>query len=335
MSKTFDIVRGTTVAAIIDDKQAVSTIVENTYRQHGAGRTTNPNSYFLKFDDRPQDRIIALPSRTQDADGTDIAGIKWISSFPGNVASDLPRASAILVLNSMTDGYPYACLEAAGISAARTAAGAAVTLRALQSSHPLVDGTISIFGAGVIARNVIDYILALDLPVQTVLVCDLHPESAEALLAYVRSRGLEARAVNAAEALQSGVVITATTALAPYISQPPSAGQVYLNVSLRDFTVEALADAQNLVDDVEHCLKAQTSPHLVEQALGSRDFITGTIPELLEGSLQLDPNRGVVVSPFGLGVLDLAVAAWVHSEAVQQEQAISIDGFFASLDRWS
>lgn len=335
MSKTFDLVRGTTVASIIEDKQTVSQIVESTYRQHGAGKTTNPDSYFLKFEDRPQDRIIALPSRIQDSEGEDVAGIKWISSFPGNVASDLPRASAILVLNSMVDGYPYACLEAAGISAARTAAGAAVTLRALQSTHPLTDGTVAIFGAGVIARTIIDYLLALELPVQTVLVCDLHPESAGALVKHIESKGLQARAVEASEALQSGVVITATTAATPYISQPPRAGQVYLNVSLRDFTVEALDGVQNLVDDVDHCLKAQTSPHLAEQAWGSRDFITGTIPELLEGTLTLDPALGVVVSPFGLGVLDLAVAAWVHRRAVAEEEAVSIDGFFASLDRWA
>lgn len=335
MSKTFDLVRGTTVAAIIEDKQAVSAIVESTYRQHGAGRTTNPDSYFLKFADRPDDRIIALPARIQDQGGDDVAGIKWISSFPGNVASDLPRASAILVLNSMADGYPYACLEAAGISAARTAAGAAVTLRALQSSHPLSDGTVSIFGAGVIARTIIDYLIALELPVRTVLVCDPHPASAEALIQHIGAKGLTARAVTADEALESGVVITATTAAVPYISRPPQAGQVYLNVSLRDFTVAALAGVQNLVDDVDHCLKAQTSPHLAEQAWGSRDFITGTIPELLSGDLELDPELGVVVSPFGLGVLDLAVAAWVHRRAVAQQEAVSIDGFFASLDRWA
>ena len=31
--------------------------------------------------------------------------------------------------------------------------------------------------------------------------------------------------------------------------------------------------SSNIVDDVEHCLKAQTSPHLVEQMTGNRDFL--------------------------------------------------------------
>ena len=77
-----------------------------------------------------------------------------------------------------------------------------------------------------------------------------------------------------------------------------------LHVSLRDLAPEVLLASTNLVDDVEHCLKANTSPHLVEQMTGSRDFLLGTLADVMTGRVTVPEGRPVVFSPFGLGVLD-------------------------------
>ena len=98
-------------------------LAEATYRLHSAGDSVNPPSYFLRFPDRPSARIIALPASIGGPLRVD--GLKWISSFPQNVAAGLPRASAVLILNDHDTGYPFACLEASIISATRTAALAA------------------------------------------------------------------------------------------------------------------------------------------------------------------------------------------------------------------
>src|SRR4029079_12006048 len=105
--------------------------------------------------DRPNSRIIALPAHI----GSPIhkSGIKWISSFPDNKASNLARASAVLILNDGTTGYPVACIEASLISAARTAASAALAAEHL-SPNPL-EGTISGAGTGFISRTTIDWLL--------------------------------------------------------------------------------------------------------------------------------------------------------------------------------
>ena len=68
----------------------------------------------------------------------------------------------------------------------------------------------------------------------------------------------------------------------------------------------------NIVDDVEHCLKADASLRLVEQRTGSRDFLAGTVDDVLAGRVSAPADRMVVLSPFGLGVLDLAVGKYVY-----------------------
>src|SRR2546425_12853668 len=54
---------------------------------------------------------------------------------------------------------------------------------------------------------------------------------------------------------------------------------VVLHISLRDLAPEILLRSQNMVDDVEHVMKANTAPHLAEQQTGNRSFVTGTLAE--------------------------------------------------------
>ena len=106
-----------------------------------------------------------------------------------------------------------------------------------------------------------------------------------------------------------------------------------LHVSLRDLAPEILLESVNIVDDVEHCLKADTSPHLVEQRTGSRDFLSGTLDDVLDGRVTVPPDRTVVFSPFGLGVLDLAVGKYVYDGIAGAGELQVVSDFFHELRR--
>src|SRR5215469_14136270 len=89
----FAVISGAQVQRALQGREnQIVELVEATYRLHSAGDSVNPPSYFLRFSDRPSARIIALPASIGGTIRVD--GLKWISSFPENVAAGIPRASA-------------------------------------------------------------------------------------------------------------------------------------------------------------------------------------------------------------------------------------------------
>jgi N-[(2S)-2-amino-2-carboxyethyl]-L-glutamate dehydrogenase len=318
------------------EKQVVE-LVEATYRLHGAGDSVNPPSYFLRFPDRPTARIIALPASI----GGDVRvdGLKWISSFPENVAAGIPRASAVLILNDHDTGYPFACMEASVISATRTAASAAAAADWLSRGRPRPT-RVGFFGVGLIARYIHTFLAGTGWSFDEVGVFDLSPESAAGFRSYLGSTGTAGRVTlhGSPEELIRGsdLVVFATIAGEPHVTDPSWFDHcpLVLHVSLRDLAPEVLLRSVNVVDDVEHCLKANTSPHLVEQLTGNRDFLAGTLAEVMAGQVELPTDRPVVFSPFGLGVLDLAVGKYVYDEVARAGDLHVIDDFFSELRRY-
>ena len=152
----FSVISGSIVNKILQSNYAkVIDLVESAYLAHGEKKTLNPDSYFLKYPDKPEARIIALPAHL----GGDfkISGIKWISSFPKNIERGIPRASAVIILNDYETGYFIACLEGSIISASRTAASA--VLAAQNLIEPKTVDRLGIVGCGLISRYVLNFLL--------------------------------------------------------------------------------------------------------------------------------------------------------------------------------
>lgn len=334
----FSVVPGAAVHRALAPRCAeILDVVEQAYRLHGLARTVNPPSYFLRFPDRPTARIIALPASLGGEHAVD--GIKWISSFPTNLDLGLPRASAMLVLNDPVTGYPYACLESSIISAVRTAASAALAARVLTANRQR-PRRIGFVGCGLIARYLHTYLAALGWDVDAYGVYDLSAEYAESFARQVlapAADGHDPVVHPSVESLikSSDLVVFATTAATPHVLETSwfDHNPVVLHVSLRDLGPDVIQSAVNIVDDIEHVLKADTSVHLTEQLRGDRDFIDGTLYDALTGVLEVPEGRTAIFSPFGLGVLDLAVGGFAYRHAAEAGTAVGIPGFFHDLDR--
>lgn len=329
------ILRGAEVEALLAGRELeLMEVVGRAYLAHGRGESSLPHSTFLRFPNDDLNRIIALPAFL--GDGFGVAGMKWIASFPGNVKKGFARASAVLILNSAATGLPEAILESSLISARRTAASAALAARELR--RDCATPCAGLIGTGVINFETARF-LARALPdLSRILLYDLDGERAGVFAAGLAEllRGL--REVDVAVVgdvreifRECPLIAYATTAVKPHVSDlsdcPP--GATILHISLRDLEPEMILAHDNVVDDVDHVLRAQTSVHLAEQKAGHRGFIRCTLADLLAGTAppKPDESRLTIFSPFGLGILDLAVGQLVRDRALETGQGTIIEGF--------
>jgi 2,3-diaminopropionate biosynthesis protein SbnB len=331
------IINGKTVSDVIrGHRDECIGIVRDAYLAHADGRSVNPDSYFLRFPEKPDCRIIALPAYL--GNGFDVAGLKWIASYPGNIQRGFPRASAVLVLNSYDTGYPFALLESSIISAARTAASAVLAAYWLNGQSRRAH-SLGIVGTGFIARYVYEFLVDTGWAIDEVRLYDTSPLESEKFK-NTTCRLEQHRTVmvvpDVAQLVRAcDLILFTTVASKPHITDRSlfEHKPLVLHVSLRDLAPEILLDSQNVVDDVEHVMKANTSPHLAEQKTGNRDFVTGTLADLMTGRKSVDRSRPIIFSPFGMGILDLAVGKWVYDQAIAAGQDLRLSDFFYEVVR--
>ena len=326
------IINGKTVSDIVRaHRHDCIRIVREAYLAHADGQSVNPDSYFLKFSDKPDCRIIALPAYL--GNNFDVAGLKWIASFPANVQRGFPRASAVLVLNSYETGYPLAILESSIISAARTAASAVLAAHWLSGQSSRAH-SLGIVGTGFIARYVYDFLVDTGWAIEEVRLYDRSPVESEKFRDSV-CRLEQHRTVTVVPDVEQLVracdlIVFTTVTPAPHVFDAAlfEHNPVVLHISLRDLAPEILLKSQNVVDDVEHVMKANTSPHLAEQKTGNRSFVTGTLADVMTGRRAVNRSRPIIFSPFGMGILDLAVGKWVYDQAVASGRELRLSDFF-------
>jgi N-[(2S)-2-amino-2-carboxyethyl]-L-glutamate dehydrogenase len=326
------VLRGNDAQILLDGREReIMRTVRAAYIAHALGESSLPHSTFLNFPNEGRNRIIALPAYLGNEFG--VAGVKWISSFPNNLSRGMDRASAVVILNSLETGRPEAILEGSVISAKRTAASAALAAAVLADGEKL-EG-VTMVGCGLINFEIARFLKAACPTLKKLYLFDLSSERAAKFKENCEAtfEGVTADVVaDLSDALgREPVISLATTAIKPHISSLSACapGSVVLHISLRDLTPEVVLDCDNIVDDIEHVCRAQTSLHLAEQLTGGRGFIRCALADILTGVAPARENKKsiAVFSPFGLGVLDMAVAKLVRDLGVTQERGAIIKSF--------
>jgi ornithine cyclodeaminase len=320
-----------------DREKEILETVKSAYMACDRGNAVMPANSYLRFPGKEKERIIAKIAYL--GEGFEAAGIKWISSFPENIARNIERASAALILNSVETGRPTAVLEGSIISAKRTAASAALAASCFLPQQEVE--SVGLIGCGLINFETLRFLVSCFPGVSQVVLYDLSQDRARQFQAKVL-RSWPALRTRIGESFgetedQSQVLSLATTAVTPHVRSLPrmDARRVILHLSVRDLAPEIILDADNVVDDVDQACSHETSLHLTERKVGHRDFIRCTLGEILNGGApaHADPELGengktTILTPFGLGALDVAVGELARSLAVREGAGREIRGFF-------
>lgn len=91
---------------------------------------------------------------------------------------------------------------------------------------------------------------------------------------------------------------------------------------------EILLASNNVVDDIEHVLNANTAPHLAYKISGNKNFINCNAYELINGYKNFDSNKLTIFAPMGMGILDLMLANYIYEMSQTQNLDIEIKNFF-------
>ena len=325
------ILNGHEVQALLQGRELeLIELIRAAYAIHSTGQSSLPHSVFLRFPGDQGARVIALPAYLGGEFAA--AGIKWVASFPRNLEKGLDRASAVIVLNSTETGRCEAIIEGSIISAKRTAASAALAARYL---HGEKAPTVGLLGCGAINFEILRFLSAAYGRIERLIISDLVAARAEHFKQKCISLYPKQTVIiqpDVPSLLRSCSLLSlATTAIRPHISdlsdcQP---GSTILHISLRDFTPEVIVASDNVVDDIDHVSRAETSIHLAELAVGHRNFIRCTLADVFMGRApaKKDTAAPTIFSPFGLGVLDIAVGRLLSQLARDEKRGMVIESF--------
>jgi len=292
----------------------IMNLMETAVRLMTSEQYEQPIKPYLHLDSGVN-RIIAMPAFL--GGGFNRAGIKWISSFPGNHAKGLPRAHAITVVNCVTTGRPQCLVNSTMLSGLRTAGVSALLLREALRARPRRKLEIGLIGCGMIGGLHIQMIKAL-FPewIGTIHGYDLRPEAVEALagfgVPFVNCRSW-------AEVIEdSDIVITATCSSTGYIDTRPRPGAILLNISLRDFAPEFRPFADYIiVDSWEEVCRKNTDIERMHKKVGLTQKDTHSLAEVVVNDVleKREAESVVMFNPMGLAIFDIAIAGDYYEQA--------------------
>jgi ornithine cyclodeaminase/alanine dehydrogenase-like protein (mu-crystallin family) len=254
--------------------------------------------------------------RAMPAIGDGHALLKWVTSFPGNPARGLPTVTGLVLLSDAEDGRLLAVLDAAAVTALRTAAAgvlAADTLcRAEASSYAVI-------GAGVNGAETVRMLVAHGI---TPLVWDVDDSRREHVAGHLGARV----ARDAGEALACEVVITVTPgSVVLYGEGSLEPGQ---HVSLlgadgpgkAEMAIDELRRAHLFCDDWEQASHGGELAAAVAAGAVAREQVT-ELGAVLAGDAEGRRSAGDITlfDSTGLAIQDLAIAKAAYAKAGELE----------------
>lgn len=308
--------------------------IEEGLKMHAEGQFVQPLKPYLRWPgaDHIADRIIAMPCYL--GGNNPIAGIKWIGSREHNpVRFNLPRASALIILNDAQTNYPLAIMEGSLISAMRTAAITGVATKYLAKSN---FSDISIIGCGPIAQMQVKTLLEQYEKINIVHLFDINKAAAENLANQFTAKYpkvnffIHESAKSAVK--KADILVTCTISDKPYIPfEWIKKGCFISNISIMDIEKDVFLKADKvIVDDWEQSNREKKVIHqLVEEGLFSREKLHAELGNIVLGKIlgRQNDDEIILLNPMGMAIDDIVCARWFYQVAEHKNAGTELSLF--------
>lgn len=306
----------------LDWKQLTDT-VEDAVVCLEQGETVQPIKPYLRFKD-VTNRIISMPAYI--GNDFDIAGIKWIASFPSNIKKGIPRANSVTILNDADNGQPICIINTSLVSVIRTVSVSRLMLKHYDKYKKLKNPKIGIVGFGPIGqyhfKMIQDYFKDTE---SEILLYDLRPIDSKLIEGFSNVTVVSSWE----EAYQDAdVFITCTVSDQRYINMKPKENSLHLNVSLRDYepdTIEYFREGI-FVDKWEEICRENTDVEQMHKEFGLQKEDTYSIGDIvMNDALKDKVNQGsIIFNPMGMSIFDIAVAKKFYDSAVNEKIGVDL-----------
>ncbi|MFH9611133.1 ornithine cyclodeaminase [Streptomyces sp. NPDC017448] len=318
-------------------------VVREAITQHAKGLTLLPDEAYMgwRTSDGFDARSLAMPGGIRTEHGLEL-GLKVINGSLGNPARGVARSQGLMMLFDPELAWPRVVMEAAWVSAFRTAAVTAVGALAL-GVRPL--RRLAVLGCGTLARAHLQLLSEVLGDLEAITLYDIDPERSRALAATLTAdpdfAGREIAVAPDAElsVKDAELVVTATVTTQGYLRPEWFApGALIAHVSLDDLLPEAVAAAGLVVVDdwglVSHDHRRLLGRMYREGTLRAPDGsycgtatpdpaarqVDGTLGDVLLGTApgRTSDSELVVCNPFGMSILDVALGGAIAKAAQAQ-----------------
>lgn len=289
--------------------------IEDAVRCLHDGDFAQPIKPYLRYRDLTN-RIIAMPAFVGGK--VNLAGIKWIASFPGNIDHGIPRAHSVVILNKADTGEPFCIINTALLSIIRTASVSGLMIRHFLAARPMDSINLAIIGWGPIGRH--HFKMATSIlgdRLNKVFLYDLRGVDVEKVDPELRDKIVVTNSWQDAYT-DTDIFITATVSKAPYVDLPPKAGSLQLNCSLRDYQISILDHTKAIiVDDWEECCREKTDVEMMHLNRGLQEKDTKSIGDVVVNQCMKEypADEPVMFNPMGMAIFDMATAGYYLEKA--------------------
>ncbi|ESY15385.1 ornithine cyclodeaminase family protein [Mesorhizobium sp. LNJC394B00] len=286
-------------------------IIEGTLRDHGNGAFENPPKIGIHPGHDAFIHAMAgwLPRQRR-------AGLKWVAGYSSNHKVGLPNITGLLVLNDPDTGLPVCVMDAAYLTAVRTAAASAITSKYLSPPHV---ERIAVIGAGLQGLYHVK-MLSLVHPAAEFQIMDINENAVSWLNEQTCSVATVVHVKDAEAAIRTAdVIVTATSRLEDVAFQFGwvKEGSLVLPVHVRGWSQDiTTASDVLLTDDVE-----QFKNYIIATGSPYRDIsrVLWSISDVMAGRVLGRVRNGDRIAVFNLGLAmhDVAVGSAILDIAEQ------------------